>query len=211
MFLLVFAIGCQSEEKPTATTEKAPVKKKVAPALTALDYFGMLPNPTFNEVLTGMSDDTQHSLVNDGSASGWKITTQNADRIEIQKSGNAQEKVILQVYPKDAGSPLVGVEITGVDAEGEKIEATTFWSMNPDTRLLSDAGGVLPDVSANDYFSSALPEDMQPDISFHLKDATTIQTKVTTWDDPEFQNKKVVNDIQFVWNGNTFDLRKTAK
>jgi hypothetical protein len=209
---MIGIVGCNSKDQTDQTPAKKPQPKKVVEeTLTALDYFGMVSNSTFDEVANGMDEDEQHSLVNDGVGKAWKITSQTNDRIELVQNAQPANKIILQAFAQGANPPLIGLEIISKDPESGDQDATTFWQVNKNTHLLDDAGGILPNISANDYVASPFPDDYEGDIAYNLKDATTIQTKLLLWDDPEFQGKKIVNDIKLVWNGSQFEVQKAAK
>lgn len=142
-------------------------------------------------------------------AENWKIQDQENHKLFL-KSTNPElptaEELVFNFFQYNTSTDgvLVAISRWGRNHQSSKLSAMRY---NRGKQSLKKINAL--DFDPNDFVSPGdkLPADYEAQPIFYFRDKHTIEVTLYTWMHPAFENRKIINQVFFDWDGNDFNKR----
>ncbi len=142
-------------------------------------------------------------------AENWKIHDHENHRLFL-KSTNPElptaEELVFNFFQYNTSTDgvLVAISRWGRNHQSSKLSAMRYNRSKQSLKKIN-----APDFDPNDFVSSGdkLPADYEAQPIFYFRDKHTIEVTLYTWMHPAFENREIINQVFFDWDGNDFKKR----
>ncbi len=142
-------------------------------------------------------------------AENWKIQEHGNHKLFLKSTDPGlptAEELVFNFFQYNTSSDgvLVAIARWGRDHQSSKLSAMSYNRGKQSLKKIN-----VPDFDPNDFVSSEdkLPADYEAQPIFYIRDKHTIEVTLYTWMHPAFENRKIINQVFFDWDGNDFNKR----
>ena len=170
--------------------------------------FHLWPN---GDMGISMENTEKEDLINSKKrmAKNWKIHDHENHKLFL-KSTNPElptaEELVFNFFQYNTSSDgvLVAISRWGRNHQSSKLSAMRY---NRGKQSLKKINAL--DFDPNDFVSpeNKLPADYEAQPIFYFRDKHTIEVTLYNWMHPAFENRKIINQVFFDWDGNDFNKR----
>ncbi len=175
-------------------------------AISTRTILASLPQSVFDNTTEGISQQEMDILIQNLESDNWSVTDSRSGQLTIEcKHSNSTLRVY--AYALDTNAVLITHTVN------ERAISTETWVYNAGNQTVTRKE-LLPVVSINDFYAEgdmvADPMSYTANVVVSVRDDGTLVYDVYTWMDESLEMKQNAFTITAVWNGNGFNVERSA-